>query len=487
MKKGILIPAIIAAVLSAGFMRAENTGVPGESEDVMLQCFYWDSYKPQSGSDSPYGRTKWIDLLKDTSALTARFDVLWFPPSAMAGGVGYTPKQYSNQDSDWGTKRKLDELIAALHRGGTKVLADVVINHRGNSNSWCTFYPDNFGSYGTYQLTQSHICSGDEGFTNSSSSCYGSSTRGGADTGTDFEGARDLDHSSEYVQNWSEAYLSWLLKTMHYDGFRYDMTRGYAGAYLSMYNEASQPYLSVSEFWMDNTTDQIKHLKETSFNTMVFDFPLKWRLGTAINGNAYGQLKNPSNSLRGKGYAKYAVTFIDNHDTFERSDNQGGEFYKYKADLSTIVVKGRILQAYTYILLMPGIPCVFWPHWKSYPDELGALIDVRKRAGIHSESAVLEESGQGNRYEATVEGHRGTVIFRIGAGRSLDVPEGYEKAADGGMYLPYSVFIRMNGPETALGNTAGAKDAGCEKFFRDGQLLIRRGEHVYDLTGTRVE
>ena len=121
--------------------RAENIGVPAECEDVMLQAFYWDSYKTQTATDSKYGRTKWIDLLKDTAAINANFDLVWFPPSASStGGVGYYHACLSNQDGAWGTRAKLTQLIDALHAGNTKVLADIVINHAAGS-SWCTLYP----------------------------------------------------------------------------------------------------------------------------------------------------------------------------------------------------------------------------------------------------------------------------------------------------------------------------------------------------------
>ena len=128
---------------------SSNAGVPAECEDVMLQAFYWDSYKAKTSTDSKFGRTKWIDLLKDTAAINANFDVVWFPPSAgpTGCGVGYSAKQYSNQESDWGTKTTLSNLINALHKGNTKVLADVVLNHRGNLSNWCNFFTDNFGRH----------------------------------------------------------------------------------------------------------------------------------------------------------------------------------------------------------------------------------------------------------------------------------------------------------------------------------------------------
>ena len=485
-----------ASVFSgANVLRAENVGVPAECEDVMLQAFYWDSYKTQTSTDSKYGRTKWMDLIKDTTAISENFDLVWFPPSAKStGGVGYYHTQLSNQESDWGTATLLKRLIAALHRGDTKVLADIVINHRGSVNGWCKFAKDNFGSYGSYQLTSKHICKGDECFTNSSSDWYNKpdSVRGAGDTGTNDGGARDLDHTSEFVQNWAKAYTQWMLNVMNYDGFRYDMTLGYAGKYLSMYNEAANPYFSVSEYW-EGIDKQVSHLKAANYNTLIFDFPLKYALQNAlgVDGSSgetrYNLLKNPSNSLRYRGYKRYAVTFIDNHDTFERSDNQGGEFIKYKADLKNADVKRRIMEANAYILMMPGVPCVFYPHWVSYKDEINALIAIRKEAGLHSESEITETSSttSGNRfYEATVTGHRGTVILRMGVKRSKEAPEGCEQVMDGGDAGQYTIFLRKSaqGVEKVEGDALKS-----DKFIEDGKLYIRRGEQVYDVLGRLIK
>ena len=497
MKKIILSIIAVFMLAGASALRAENIGVPAECEDVMLQVFYWDSYKTQTSTDSKYGRTKWIDLLKDTAAINANFDLVWFPPSASStGGVGYYHACLSNQNSDWGTKAKLDELITALHAGNTKVLGDIVINHRGNKSSWCNFWEDDFGSYGKFQLTQKHICKGDECFTTSGSSCYNAATsdRGAADTGTNDGGCRDLDHTSTFVQDWAKAYVQWMINVMHYDGFRYDMTLGYSGQYLSMYNEAANPYFSVSEYW-EGIDKQVSHLAATNYNTLIFDFPLKYVLQNAlgVDGSSgetrYNMLNNPSNSLRNRGYKRYAVTFIDNHDTFERSDNQGGEFIKYKADLNNANVKRRIMEANAYILMMPGVPCVFYPHWASYKDDINALIAVRKEAGLHSESEITETSSYatGNRsYEATVIGHRGTVILRMGVNRSKEAPEGFEQVLDGGNAGQYTIFLNNNaqGIEGVNGEQLTVK---CEKFLQNGQLFIRIDETVYDVMGREIK
>lgn len=487
MKKAILLLFSIFLLAGASALSAKNIGVPAESEDVMLQAFYWNSYDGNASS-TKYGRTRWMDLLKDTAAINANFDVVWFPPSAgpTGCGVGYSAKQYSNQDSDWGTKSTLNNLITALHKGNTKVLADVVLNHRGNLTNWCNFFTDYFGSYGTFTLTQKEICRNDEGFTDSKSSCYNAaaSDRGAYDTGDNFDGARDLDHTSEHVQNWSKAYTQWLLNTMKYDGFRYDMTLGFHGRYLKMYNEAANPYMSVSELW-HSIDRQKQHLQECDSNTMIFDFQTKYSLKGIVNGS-YGKLnKNKTlEGLRKYGLERYSVTFIDNHDTYDRGTAYGDNQFTPTTDLTTATNKDYVLQASAYILMMPGVPCVFYPHWASYKDEINELIAVRKRVGIHSESEVLEEESGQYKYHATIQGHRGKVIVRVGKYRSQTMPEGYELAVEGGDRGAYTVYIRME--SQGLEQPTSLKGKG-NKFLKDGRLYILHGEHIYDVTGNKIQ
>ena len=500
MKKTILLVFSIFLLAGASALNADNrsaakadgvsskAGVPAECEDVMLQAFYWDSYKAKTSTDSKFGRTKWIDLLKDTAAINANFDVVWFPPSAgpTGCGVGYSAKQYSNQESDWGTKTTLSNLINALHKGNTKVLADVVLNHRGNLSNWCNFWTDNFGSYGTFTLTQKEICRNDEGFTNTKSSCYGAdyTDRGANDTGDNFDGARDLDHTSEYVQNWSKAYTQWLLNTMKYDGFRYDMTLGFHGRYLKMYNEAAQPYMSVSELWQ-SINRQKQHLEECEYNTMVFDFQAKYSMKGIVT-DSYGKLNanKTFEGLRKYGLERYAVTFIDNHDTFDRGDAYGNNQFTPSTDLTTATNKDYVLQASAYMLMMPGVPCVFYPHWASYKDEINELIAVRKRAGIHSESDVLEETSGLYQYSATVQGHRGKVIVRVGKYRSKTQPEGYELAVEGGDRGNYTVYISMDQQGV---EEVDLPETGVRKIIYNGQVYFLREGKTYTLTGSEIK
>ena len=54
-------------------------------------------------------------------------------------------------------------------------------------------------------------------------------------------------------------------------------------------------------------------------------------------------------------YARYAITFVENHDTEDR----GGDNHQDP-------IKKDTLAANAYILAMPGTPCIFLKHYKAY-------------------------------------------------------------------------------------------------------------------------
>lgn len=450
-------------------------GVPAKYEGVMLQGFYWNSY----GQKTNYGRMKYIDWLNNgwASEVGETFDLVWFPPSGNGGGTGYYTKTYSNLDSDWGSKAKLLEVLDTLHAHGCKALADVVVNHRAANSGWArSFTSENFGTYGTFQITSQHICSTDEAKTDASSDSK-SLTYGAADTGNNDGGCRDLDHTSTYVQNYIKAYVQWLLDPAYvgFDGFRYDMVIGYGGQYLSMYNQASNPFFSVAEYW--EGIDAIKtYLESASYNTTCFDFPTKYLINEWGGGSNYSKLKNPG--MRKAGLRKNAVTFIDNHDTFERSDNQSGEFLGYNVDLST--KRQQILQANAYLLMLPGIPCVFWPHWYTFKNDIKQMIAIRKRVGIHSESSVSSEVATTNSYSATVIGNRGQAILRMGSARDTTLPNGYTLEYSGPQM---EIYVKLKATAVENISTPARK---VEKRIENGQLVIVVDGVRYNAAGVKL-
>ncbi len=375
------------------------SSVPSQATDVMLQAFYWDSY-----TDHGYGDTRWNTLLSQSEEISSYFDLVWLPPASFStGGTGYIPRQYSNLSSDWGTANELYQLLDALHDGNSRVVADIVINHCGNYSSSCNFYPLNFGTYGSFSPDNTWITTDDEG------GCTGGSH---ADVGYEGEqnygSARDWDHQNPNVQAMCRAYLQWM-KEQGFDGWRYDYGKGYTHDHINDYNTAAGAYFSVVEYWDGNAANLQARLNDAGWNTTLFDFSTKYNaLNDGICAGNYSKCQGAG--LPGAGKSKYAVTFVDNHDTFTRSSSEFGG----QNNSMTTGMKDRLLQANAFILSMPGIPCVFYPHWVTYKAELKKMIEARHMTGVHSESAVYDEQVEQGGYQATIAGKNGFIVLQLG-------------------------------------------------------------------------
>ena len=435
---------------------AHGSSVPGECEDVMLQAFYYDSYRDGAPGDVKIngvqlGNTKWTTLLEQSGEIGTYFDLVWLPPSGKSeGGTGYHQTQYSNQNSDWGKQKDLLEFINRMHTANTKVVADIVINHAGCKSSWCDFYPQNFGEYGTFQPDASWICKTDEvNFNSEAGEWKGKATGtddGGYNMQDNYASARDWAHADPRVQEMMKAYLKWMKDVIGFDGWRYDYAQGFKGKYIDMYNNAAANYFSVVEFWNGDINNIKSYLNDVNWNTLAFDFGTKY---TAIQGIADGNYtKCKGSGLLGAGLSKFAVTFVDSHDTYfgcqggrDNNDEIGG-CGKSMEDYN----KDRVLGANAFILSMPGVPCVFYPHWAKYKDAIGKMVLARKAAGVHSESQVSDEAGNGY-YKATITGHHGSVRLLLGPNSGYNTtPAGYKLAYKGGNFAMYYTTTQAQAP-----------------------------------------
>lgn len=402
-----------------------GNSVPSACPDVMLQGFYWDSNQDNKG----HGNTKWTTLQAQATEIAAYFDLVWLPPSAKSsGGVGYHPKQYNNQNSDWGSRSDLQKLISMLHEGGAKVIADIVINHIDGKSGWCDYYEQDFGSYGKFVVDGTYICKDDEVNWDADAACQGSAT-GAVDDGYGSEAkygaARDLAHNEEHVRQMCRAYTKWMIDVMQYDGFRYDYCKGFHMSHVNDYNAYAGASFSVLEYWDGNANVLWSRISDAGENTLAFDFGVKYQaLNDGIAKGNYNGCKAPG--LLGKGKGKWAVTFVDSHDTYQRDNNE------FCGKGNSIKNKDKLLQANAFILSMPGVPCVFYPHWKEFKSEIGAMVLARKAVGVHSESTVSDE-GDNSGYRARVTGSNGTLIIELGNKVSTS-QSGYTKAASGNGY-----------------------------------------------------
>ena len=339
-------------------------GWPENYKGVMLQGFYWDSFED----------TQWNALEKQANDLATSFDLIWIPQSGNCGGssMGYDDLYwFTNYSSSFGNEKQLRSMINTFKEKGLGTIADVVINHRRNLSSWTDFPAETYKGV-TYQLTYNDICSDDEAGKN------GYQVGPNKDTGEGWDGMRDLDHKSENVQTNVKAYLKFLLNDLGYAGFRYDMVKGYAAEYTKLYNEDSQPKFSVGEYW-DSSTKIKNWIDGTSKTSAAFDFQFKYVVRNATDKQDWSYLNKQndgnwplvSSNFEEGSYRRYAITFVENHDTEVRPDGS-----------SNGPLKKDTLAANAYMLAMPGTPCVFLKHWQAYKPEIKAMIEARKLAGI---------------------------------------------------------------------------------------------------------
>jgi alpha-amylase len=355
-------------------------GWPANYGGVMLQAFFWDSYD----------ETNWVVLEKQADELAAAFDLVWLPQSGNCGGqsMGYDDLYwFNNYNSSFGTETELRTLINSFKSKNIKTIADVVINHRKNKSNWVDFPIETYKNV-TYEMKSTDICKNDDGGKAATEAQkLGLSVSNNNDTGEDWGGMRDLDHKSENVQKIVKAYLDFLKNDLGYAGFRYDMVKGYSASFTGQYNKASNPEFSVGECW-DSSQTIANWINGTTVDGAIqsaaFDFQFKYVVRNATDNRNWSRLNQQndgnwplvSSNFNNGSYRRYAVTFVENHDTQLRKDGS-----------SNGPLKRDTLAANAYLLAMPGTPCVFLPHWIDYSTEIKAMIAARKFAGINNQSS----------------------------------------------------------------------------------------------------
>ena len=402
MKKHLLL---ISALLLLPLL-GKAQGWPENYGGVMLQAFSWNSF----------GDTRWVNLTKQAQEMSSYFDLVWVPQSGWTGStssMGYDPKYYFDQRSAFGSADELRTMISTFKGYGTGMIADVVVNHRANLSTWVDFPAETYKGV-TYQMQSTDIVKDDDGG-ETAKHTGGLSLSENNDEGEGWSGMRDLDHKSENVRNCIKAYVDFLVNDLGYTGFRYDMTRGFWASRVAEYNASVGVQYSVGENWssQNNITTWINQCRwNDAIQSASFDFPFRYTVRDVVRG--YDDSKNAKTwkDLTFGGvastsqYKRYAVTFVENHDTQ----------YRDAANPLDPISKDT-LAANAYLLTMPGTPCVFLPHWKDYKQDIKNMIDVRKAVGVTNMSSAqkannstsyalsgFRSSGTGGKYMGCIVG-----------------------------------------------------------------------------------
>ena len=503
MKKFLLV-FIVALMAPLGMMAQ---GWPSNYGGVVLQGFFWDSFRQADGHAGQtmatmYGAgwgendewylpvTTWAELLNQKDNIAPYIDLLWLPQSgatvcsdqsvftteaeAWRAGhngswvcthygdiinnpdcMGFVPVFYLdhgrgqtyevngrtwNPKSYFGTESELINLISAYKAAGTGAMEDVVANHKGGLSTWddnikyAYDFVDEVGVVGpttgkTYSIQWDwdwdgkcrDICWDDEcGMGSGNSDCGGDAGKG--------PWARDIDHHSPATQQKELTYLRYLKDELGYVGFRYDYARGFEPKHFAYYNAMVRPTFSVGEFWGTSVDikDWIKGVyDEGGFQSAAFDFPLQEQIRQAfsdLSGHSFRALKNDG-LIWDYRFKRYAVTFIDNHDTFkDLPTDASNSNYLHR-------VNNQIVEANCFILAMPGTPCLFYPHFMhpEWHDLIVRFVKARRTAGITNQSTAWDPIETGN-YGISwrVTGENGELYLQLGdEAVGAGIPDGF--------------------------------------------------------------
>ena len=448
-----------------------SQGWASDYSGVMLQGFSWDSYN----------ESQWKVLEKQADELKNYIDLVWLPQSGKClettQVMGYMPYYYFNQNSSFGSEAELRSLIAKFKANGIGAIADVVVNHR-NTDGWYAFPAETYKGV-TYQMQSTDICKNDDGGTTATQAATdGVSLSQNNDEGTDFGGCRDIDHKSENVQKVIKAYLKYLKDDLGYTGFRYDMVKGFDGSHVADYNDATGVEYSVGEYWDGN--DKIESwINRTNKKSAAFDFQFRYNVRDAVNGAANGmvtsssdwsKLNSNNNLMHDANYRRYAVTFVENHDTQKRSESEQND-----------PLRKDTIAANAYLLAMPGTPCIFQPHWRDYKPELKEMIAARKYAGITNMSNYANKKCQKTLYVNEVTGTKHNLLVAVGDDAAKYAGEtGYTKILSG---YHYAYFL-SNDAETSW---TDVPSGSYEEGFKTTLTAVSQTEGaklVYTLDGS---
>lgn len=448
-----------------------SQGWASDYSGVMLQGFSWDSYN----------ESQWKVLEKQADELKGYIDLVWLPQSGKClettQVMGYMPYYYFNQNSSFGSEAELRSLITKFKAAGIGAIADVVINHR-NTEGWYTFPAETYKGV-TYQMQSTDICKNDDGGTTATQAATdGVSLSQNNDEGTDFGGCRDIDHKSENVQKVIKAYLKYLKDDLGYTGFRYDMVKGFDGSHVADYNDATGVEYSVGEYWDGN--DKIESwINRTNKKSAAFDFQFRYNVRDAVNGAANGKVATSSdwsklnsndNLMHDANYRRYAVTFVENHDTQKRSESEQND-----------PLRKDTIAANAYMLAMPGTPCIFQPHWNAYKSEIKEMIAARKYAGITNMSNYANKQSKKTLYVNEVTGTKHKLLVAVGNDADKYAGEtGYTKILSG---YHYAYFLSNDAETSWTSMPSGSYEEG----FKTTLTAVSQTEGaklVYTLDGS---
>src|ERR1022692_3994001 len=141
---------LLLSLLACGTALLGQAGF--EDDRVVLQGFYWESYRHGHPAQFPsYGDKHWYAIVQSVAPAIhdGRFNLIWMPPPSYSGefSAGYNLKEYFRLDNSYGTFAEHRAALEALLGNGIEPVADIVINHRDGETGWAGFKNPDWGTW----------------------------------------------------------------------------------------------------------------------------------------------------------------------------------------------------------------------------------------------------------------------------------------------------------------------------------------------------
>ena len=354
-----LMKCLVSAIAIFIYLSQATSPVLAQ-EGVMMQYFHW--YYPTGG-------ILWAEITDRADELAAAgITALWLPPAykgASQDDVGYGVydlydlgefNQKGTVRTKYGTRDQYLSAIAAAHRAGIQVYADVVFNHkmgadftervksvrvaRDNRNheyggdvwidAWAGF--DFFGrqdKYSSFKWRWYHF-DGTDWADNLREEGKIYKFRGIGKTwdwevdtenhNYDYLMGADVDFGHPDVRDELKRWGRWVVTQTNIDGFRLDAVKHIQYDFFQEWLEylrsaMGRELLAVGEFWSGNINNLHNYITKTGGSMLLFDAPLHYNFQAASQaGGDYDMSKLMDHTLM-KEQPVLAVTLVENHDT----------------------------------------------------------------------------------------------------------------------------------------------------------------------------
>lgn len=260
---------------------------------------------------------------------------------------GYNPSYFFAPDKFYGTKNDLKDFIQRAHQQGIAVILDMVLNHAFGQNAMVQLY---------FDKTAGKPAANSPWFNQ--------------DATHPFNVGYDFNHESQYTKNFVDTVCAYWLKEYHFDGFRFDLSKGFTqknnpnnvsawsafdasriSLLTRMANEIwkvkSNAYVILEHFADGNEESQLASAGMLLWGNMTGTY------SSALEGNSGSNL-NQANRLS-------HVNYMESHDEERQmvdllKNGQSRDSYDIK-DLDVALNRAKMGAAFFYTL--PG-PKMLW-------------------------------------------------------------------------------------------------------------------------------